>query len=364
MINRALFGGIFLLGLGAAGIAEAAAPWHKLSFVPPDPAPGEAFALRLEGQMPDTCGVQFTGLDYDGSKLHVRLQRPTGVFCGSAITPYSIEIDASAAIGTIPVESNIPVHVALQDEAGTRDIAFGLLSVSDRSRRVEPEPGFWVADRDGRFATGGSGVGFNLERQGDAIALIAYYYDSLGQPRWYFSAGTSERRSYGGELLEIVGGQQLFGSYRPPGDMIAFGTIDVAFADSGRAEAWFSQAVDGGVLSEIRVQPVSLVRFGFRTSASTASLAGQWVLVDLTGEGGSGTIVDLKPAAALDNGQLRLQDLRNQVVLDCGVIIGQIDQPPASCSLFIADARAATLDNNGFNELRNSEGSFRLLRLD
>lgn len=364
MINRALIGGIFLFGLGHAGLVEAAAPWHKLSFIPSDPAPGEAFSLRVDGQMPDTCGAQFAGLEHDGNSLRVRLQRPTGVFCGQAITPYSIEVDVTAAIGTIAVASNIPVYLELQDEAGSRDIAFSLLVVADRSKRVEPEPGFWVADRDGRFATGGSGVGFNLERQSDALALIAYYYDSLGQPRWYFSAGPSERRAYSGELLEIVGGQQLFGSYRPPGDMTAFGTIDVAFIESGRAEAWFSQALDGGILAEIRVQPVSLVRFGFRTGTSTASLAGKWVLVDLGRESGSGMIVNLAAASTLGSGHVRLEDRRSEVVLDCGVISEQIDQPPASCSLFLSNARAATMDNNGFRELRNSEGDFRLLRLD
>jgi hypothetical protein len=366
MINRTLIGGILLLGLIHAGSAVAAAPWHQLSFNPPDPAPGEPFSLRLEGQMPDTCGVQFSGLSFEGGVLRVRLQRPTGtgVFCGAAVTPYTIDVDVTAAVGTIAVASSFPVHVELTDGSGTRDIAFALLTVADRDKQVEPEAGFWVADRAGRFATGGSGVGFNLEHQNGAIALIAYYYDSLGQPRWYFSAGPSERRSYRGELLEIVGGQQLFGDYRPPGDMVAFGNIDVAFQDNGRAEAWFSEAVDGGVLAEVRVQAVSLVRFGFRSSASTESLAGKWILVDLGRESGSGTVVNLVPAATLGTDHLRLEDTRTEVVVDCGPTVEQLDQPPASCSLFIADTRAATLDNNGFKELRNSEGNFRLLRLD
>ncbi len=353
-----------MLGLIHAGSLMAAAPWHKLSFSPPDPAPGESIALRLQGQMPDTCVAQFTGVSFAEGSLRVRLQRPVGVICGQAITPYTIDVDLTAAIGTIDVAGSYPVHVELSDASGTRDIAFALLTVADRNEQVVPEAGFWVADRAGRFATGGSGVGFNLEHQDGAIALIAYYYDSLGQPRWYFSAGPSDRRSYRGELLEIVGGQQLFGDYRPPGDMIALGNIDVAFDANGRAEAWFSQALDGGVLAEVRVQPVSLVRFGFRTSASTASLAGKWVLVSLGRESGSGTVVNLVAAPSLGASHLRLEDARTEVVVDCGQVIEQIDQPPASCSLFVANARAATLDNNGFKELRNTEGNFRLLRLE
>lgn len=343
----------------------AAAPWHQLSFDPPSPEPGQAFSMTLSGSMPDTCGVRFDGIEFNGSSVHVRLSRPEGAqICGQAITPYRIDIDASTAIGTFNVSGHYPVYVEITDSAGSRDIAFALLSVAERNRGKLPDAGFWVADPAGRHATGGSGVGFNIERQADALALIAYYYDLQGQPRWYFSAGPGSTSSYRGQLLEITGGQQLFGLYRPPGDMQAFANIDVGFDNQGRAEAWLSQPLDGGVLSEVQVQAVSLVRFGFRTQANADGLAGRWVLVDLGRESGSGTIVNLEAAPTLGSNHARAMDPRTAVVVDCGIISEQLDQPTRSCSLSVDGSRAATLDNNSFDELRSPDGNFRLIRLD
>ncbi|MCB1627012.1 MAG: hypothetical protein KDI48_04725 [Xanthomonadales bacterium] len=364
MVNRIAIGGILCACALFGAAAQAAVPWHQVAFEPANPQPGQPFQLRLSGSMPDTCGVAYERTELSSSGLRVHLSRPGGLICGDAVTPYEIRIDVTAAVGNFEVSGHYPVHVSLSDQAGSRDIAFGLLNVVEAGRAQLPDAGFWVADASGRYPTGGSGVGFNIERQSDAIALIAYYYDPQGQPRWYFSAGTAGRNEYRGELLQITGGQQLFGLYRPPGDMSAFSRIDVGFTNRSHGEAWVSQALDTGILAEVQVQPVSLVRFGFRTETTAATLAGRWVLVDLGRESGSGTVVNLEAAPQLGPDHVRATDPRTQVTVDCSIVTEQRDQPPVSCALSIESSRAAVLNNNSFNELRSPDGNFRLIRLD
>ena len=83
----------------------------------------------------------------------------------------------------------------------------------------------------------------------------------------------------------------------------------------------------------------------------------------LDGDQGSGTVVNLEANSGDNPFRLRLQDRERDLILDCVVQTEKLDQPPALCVLAGVGLQF-TLDNNGINELRSSDGQTRLIRID
>ncbi|MCB1606882.1 MAG: hypothetical protein KDI71_07895 [Xanthomonadales bacterium] len=359
---RALLIKTALFALYCAFPAQAAAPWHLIRTQPANPAPREAFLIKVEGTWPNGCPFEVTPVQLDDKQLNLRLIERPGV-CTEALRPYELTIDPMTVLPQGLSSGAYQLLMEVEDQRGVRPIAFSAFDVISPDQTVRPEAGFWVADPTGSYPDSGSGVGFNLERQDDSIALITYFYDTGGEPRWYFSAGDAGRRGYSGDLLEIRGGQTLFQPYQPPREMRPFGRIDLSFRDRGHATAWFTQPEDDSILAGLKIMPISLVRFGFKGGATTAALAGRWVWLTLDGDQGSGTVVNLEANSGDNPFRLRLQDRERDLILDCGVQTEKLDQPPALCVLAGVGLQF-TLDNNGINELRSSDGQTRLIRID
>jgi len=361
MLTRTQISALLLLLAGLAHSALASAPWHLVSTEPATPAPGQPFLIQIDGTWPNGCPFSVSPVSRDGQQLRVRLQQE-GTVCTDALRPYRVSIDPAPYLPAGLDAGDYQVFVETEDQDRLRPIAFGSFSVQPQTKIISPEPGFWVADGSGAYPDSGSGVGFNLERQADALALIAYFYDDKGDPRWYFSAGDTQRSSYAGDLLEIRGGQNVFHPYQPPSDMQSFGRIDLSFIDRSHAVAWFSQPVDASILSELRIMPISLVRFGFKAGTSIEALSGRWMLLNLSRDGGDGSLIDLQPNANAQALEISLRDVRNDVSLDCGIVVDNLDQPPGLCVLTSADGRVP-MENNGINELRSADGDTRLIRI-
>ncbi len=360
MRTRSYIAALTIILLGLSGTASAAAQ-HLVSTEPLAPAPDQAFLIEIQGTWPNGCPFSISPVTRVGQALRVQLTQQ-GAACTEALRPYRISIDPAPSLPEGLEAGAYQLYVEADDGSGIRTVAFSAFSVQPAAKVVSPEPGFWVADASGDYADSGSGVGFNLERQDDAIALIAYFYDSGGDPRWYFSAGDTRRTHYSGDLLEIRGGQTVFQPYQAPRDMRSFGRIDLSFIDRGHAVAWFSQPEDASILAALRIMPISLVRFGFNAGTSIAALSGPWMLVNLDKDGGSGSLVDLQPGAAVQPLEISLMDERNDVHLNCGVVVEHNDQPPALCVLR-SSAGSVSLENNGINELRSADGNTRLMRI-
>lgn len=359
MRTRSYIAALTIMLLGLSGTASAAAQ-HLVSTEPLAPTPDQAFLIEIQGTWPNGCPFSVSPVTRVGQALRVQLTQQGGV-CTEALRPYRISIDPAPSLPRGLEAGAYQLYVAADAGSGVRTVAFSAFSVQPAAKVVRPEPGFWVADPSGAYADSGSGVGFNLERQDDAIALIAYFYDSAGDPRWYFSAGDTLRTNYSGDLLEIRGGQAVFQPYQAPRDMRSFGRIDLSFSDLGHAVAWFSQPEDASVLAGLRIMPISLVRFGFKAGTSIAALSGPWMLVNL-GKDGGGSLIDLQPDAAAQPLEISLSDERNDVRLSCGMVVENIDQPPALCVLS-SSAGSVSLENNGINELRSADGNTRLMRI-
>ncbi len=351
-----------VLLLGVSSGASASAPWHLLSTEPATPAPGESFLIAVDGTWPNGCPFEVSPVSREGNMLKLRLTEQPGV-CTEALRPYQLRIDPAPTLARGLDAGSYQIELEAEDRSGVRTIGFGVFDVAPADRVVRPEAGFWVADPSGRYADSGSGVGFNLERQDDALAMIAYFYDHSGEPRWYFSAGDARRTGYAGDLLEIRGGQAVFQPYQAPRDMRPFGRIDLSFSDRGHAVAWFSQPQDEGILAELRVMPISLVRFGFKAGATAPALSGRWMLMELDGVDGSGRVIDLQPDVSAAPLQLRLEDQRLAVSLDCGIVTSNLDQPPALCVLATEQGQVS-LEHNGIHELHSADGQTRLIRID
>ncbi|HYL18483.1 MAG TPA: hypothetical protein VEV20_07365, partial [Burkholderiales bacterium] len=67
-----------------------------------------------------------------------------------------------------------------------------------------PQSGWWWA------GASLSGTGYGIEIQGNAVFIVAYVYDSSGNPVWYLATGTlTSATSYSGTWQLYAGGPQL-----------------------------------------------------------------------------------------------------------------------------------------------------------
>jgi hypothetical protein len=90
-----------------------------------------------------------------------------------------------------------------------------------------PKAGWWwYPAEDGR--------GYSIEVAGRNIFYAAFLYDDAGRSKWYVATGQTslDGSLFTGDLLEVLGGQTLFGPYRPPGTLRSVGPITLAFNSS------------------------------------------------------------------------------------------------------------------------------------
>jgi hypothetical protein len=92
---------------------------------------------------------------------------------------------------------------------------------------VPPESGWWWNPAE-------DGRGFFIEVQGGTLFMAAYFYAEDGRATWVVSAGPmTGDTSYTGRLLEVRGGQTLFGAYRAPTSQSDVGQVRIDFASAG-----------------------------------------------------------------------------------------------------------------------------------
>jgi pimeloyl-ACP methyl ester carboxylesterase len=153
---------------------------------------------------------------------------------------------------------------------------------------VPPETGVWWNPAE-------SGKGYVLERQGNAVLMGSYMYESSGAPVWYLSAlALQYNGSYSGALIRSSGGQTLDGAYRPPAGSTQVATVTLT-AQTARAATLVIQPSDGGPAIT-----TPLERFAFSTPAFAPSTAtfesGLWWN---EAESGRGFFVEVQGAQAV-----------------------------------------------------------------
>jgi len=88
-----------------------------------------------------------------------------------------------------------------------------------------PQTGWWWNPAE-------SGRGFFVESHDGATFIGAYFYDGDGHAKWLVAGGANaDPYNYAGDLLDLSGGQTLYGAYVAPGAPNVAGQMSVHFAD-------------------------------------------------------------------------------------------------------------------------------------
>lgn len=136
---------------------------------------------------------------------------------------------------------------------GCRRLLVALLFATQAAlaQGVPPESGWWWNPAE-------DGRGFFIEVQGGVLFMAAYFYAEDGRATWVVSAGPmTGDTSYTGRLIEVRGGQALFGGYRAPTSQADVGELRIEFASAGHGTLTWP----GGQV------PIQRQIFGLRTAS-------------------------------------------------------------------------------------------------
>lgn len=229
---------------------------------PAAPSAGQAFNLVITGQWPDGCGAAVRSQTITDFDIKIVMERPRGVICTQAVVDYTLPINPFRE-GTSARAGTYRVHYELIGEnEPNRLLAFTLVPVSDStSFDFRPDPGNWVAEPGGQYATSGSGVSIALERQGGTMVAVTNFYDAGGKAEWLFGAGAYTAGTANMDLTRVSGGQALFDDYREPQSYEQSGQLLIEFHSPAQATAWFVQSEGSGFLDHHKLMPISIIPF-------------------------------------------------------------------------------------------------------
>ena len=131
-----------------------------------------------------------------------------------------------------------------------------------------PQTGWWWNPAE-------SGRGFFVESHDGVTFIGAYFYDEDGHPKWLVAGGANaDSYNYTGNLLDLSGGQTLYGAYVAPGSPNVVGQVSVHFVDDTHGTLTWP----GGVV------PIERQIFGTGDAAFDAE-TGWWWNADQSGTG-------------------------------------------------------------------------------
>jgi hypothetical protein len=135
-------------------------------------------------------------------------------------------------VGPITVQFKDDTHGTITWPGGTIPIEREIFDVNVAT--FQPRTGWWWNPAE-------SGRGFSVEVQGNNAFIVAFMYDDLGNPLWYFSAGPmSTPTHFEGDWLQFSGGQTMSGPYHPPATPQKVGRLAVDFTAQESATLTFT----------------------------------------------------------------------------------------------------------------------------
>ncbi len=367
---------ICILAISAIAISASASAIEsnlpKVSAIPATVMEGDKFSLLLTGTSPDGCGLARDSVKITGEEITVVFIRAGGSLgiCTQVLTPFSFPISVFDA-GTAAKAGTYKVRIELapierNSQTVNKLLAFALVPVTPFGKRpILPESGQWSYEEGGPHATSGSGVGFNIERQDQVLVNISSLYGGDGSPEWYINSGTLVANTLSSELFSVNGGQSLFGAYKPVKEVQYSGNVHLEFNSPVHGTAWFTQPIDEGLISGLKLMPISIARFSFGFGVGARALTTRWALV---GEG----------ASAIQGSTLLLADIANpgntawryvsgDYQLNCELYAARPALLPKSCSLTKSGVSVANFDQIGYSRMRGSDAaglSVSMFRLD
>ncbi len=345
---------IACLGLAASTLAAAAPVELKLLRI----SDKGTLALEVSGQWPGNCEPRLDPPTRDGDTLLLRA-RQDSADCKAGGDGFRLR---SALQDFDPQEARVlrvRFEAVTDPLAPARLMAFELFSFGDLPQ-PEPEGGFWWSEAGGEFDHASPGLGAQLERQGDMLALTFSGYADDGRPEWLFGASPLLSPVTDVALSRLAGGSGPFDGYRGPDQSQAAGRLQIEWHGNARATFWFSRTTADG--KAIGLFPVSMVRFDFGHEPG-AGWQGDWAL-------------DRGPEQPIKRLRLEHLVLREEGfqlhstegdILACRRAAGRPLSPPEYCELALADGLPPlSLANVGLGRLdgRSADGeTVRLIRL-
>jgi hypothetical protein len=341
-----------LTALVAVGISATAVGRPTISADPPNPAPGEPFILKLNGQRSDSCAPTLDRVENTGGEILILAHRETKA-CVKAPTRWQINLDQiDLKLESEHRNSVIPIKFLVSEGDGETRVAhlkaFDLLVFGHSD--IRPESGLWWGEQGGQFDTGGPGTGYSIELQDDRLLMMANVYESDGDPVWLFASGSLGEGVVRADLLTLYGGQRLFGDYQAPEAALDSGQVLIHFDSPATATVWLVAPDGDQADASLALQSLSLVRYAFGLGAMNKLLAGRWLMV--TGSTRQATELDLSVTSAKAGYQRAFDDGSKGLRLDCQGLAGRAHSPPTSCQLSTRDGTvAAELDRIGLNRI-------------
>ncbi len=241
----------------------------------------------------------------------------------------------------------------LQDDPLTppRLMAFALAAQGGHSV-ADPESGFWWGEAGGEFDHAGPGIGAQLERQRDVLALTFSGYSDGGTPEWTFGAATLDGPTSDISLNRLQGGRGPFGGYAGPQEATAAGRVQIEWLGAARAVFWFSRASADG--RGIELQPISMVRFDFGQQPG-AGWIGRWLFEEPTAK--SALVIEFTAIETLADRFTLLA--ASGETLSCQLDARRPQSPPSGCELQFADDRRWQFADVGLAGMRgvNAQGT-------
>ena len=371
LLTRLLASAIAISAMSTNAIAlESHLP--TVTAIPAAVVEGDTFSLLLTGTSPDGCGLARDSIKVLGDEITVVFISAGGALgiCTQVLTPFSIPITLFEA-GAVAKASTYKIRIELapierNSQTVNKLLAFALVPVTPVGKRpILPESGQWSFESGGPYATSGSGVGFNIERQDQTIVNVSTLYGSDGSPEWYINSGKLVANTLHSELFSVNGGQSLFGAYKPVKEVQYSGNVHLEFNSPVHGTAWYTQPIDEGLLSGLKLMPISITRFNFGFGSGAGALSTRWALV---GEGvstlESKTLTLMNAANA---GNTAWNYVSGEFRLNCDLYTARPALLPKSCSLTKNGVNLAQLDQIGYSRMRGLDSAGQtvsLFRLD
>lgn len=124
-------------------------------------------------------------------------------------------------VGAVSLRFTDDTHATLTWPGGTIPIEREVFDGG--TAPFQPINGWWWNESQ-------SGRGYSVEVRGGSAFVVAFMYDDLGKPVWYFSAGPmATPTTYKGAWLQFANGQTMSGPYHAPSTPIVVGQLEMQF---------------------------------------------------------------------------------------------------------------------------------------
>ncbi|MGQ0800992.1 MAG: hypothetical protein ACT4NL_12885 [Pseudomarimonas sp.] len=344
------------IALGAGTAASAADT--RLSLLPA--TAGELPQIEINGAWTSGCPPLLDGVEVVGKQITVSAKTDSNR-CAAEPGPYQIRAEVPAGSKSFAAGETVRLRFELRDDPlnAPRLVAFELASIgvaaATEAAAIDPETGFWWGEPGGEFDHAGPGIGAQIERQGNTLAVSFSGYGESGQPEWMFGAAGFSGRSSDIALTRLEGGRGPFGGYVGPANAAAVGRLQIEWLTSARAVFWFSRTDAEG--QGIDLQPISMVRFDFGQHPGS-SWIGHWRLESAA----SGKSIELEFVDILvdDNGFTLISKAGES--LTCEAAMNRPQSPPDVCEFEHSDGRLWRFEDVGLARLQGSDEQGGVLR--